>query len=308
MSSQQTALVTGTSKGGIGDYLAQDLHKRGFRVFATARSPAKVQHLKEMGLHIVLLEVTDSESIGKAAEEVNGLTGGRLDILINNSGVGYMAPLLDADMATAKALFDVNVWGVLEVTNAFSPMLIASKGTIINIGSVVSRIPIPFQGIYNVSKAALEHLSRQMRVEFTPLDVKVIHVSVLIRKMPLTRANQAQVVTGGIKTPFFAHAGVTELTEASPYYPGREELGGWISGEAHEALQPTPPEVFAKRVIDNALGFFPTTCQYAGYGSLITWFCSKVLWNNATDMVLWAMGMPDIKKAIFGNKKQKKIE
>ncbi|KAF4996290.1 hypothetical protein FDECE_12512 [Fusarium decemcellulare] len=291
MSSQKTALVTGTSKGGIGDYLAQDLYKRGFRVFATARSPAKVQHLKEMGLHVVLLEVTDSDSIRKAAEEVNGLSGGKLDILINNSGVGYMAPLLDADMATAKALFDVNVWGVLEVTNAFSPMLIASKGTIINIGSVVSRIPIPFQGIYNISKAALEHLSRQMRVEFTPLDVKVIHV-----------------VTGGIKTPFFAHAGITELTEASPYYPGREELGGWISGEAHEALQPTPPEVFAKRVIDNALGFFPTTCQYAGYGSLITWFCSKVLWNNATDMVLWAMGMPDIKKAIFGNKKHKKIE
>ncbi|KAJ3527333.1 hypothetical protein NM208_g10752 [Fusarium decemcellulare] len=289
--SQKTALVTGTSKGGIGDYLAQDLHKRGFRVYATARNPAKVQHLKEMGLHIVLLEVTNPNSIRKAAEEVNGLSGGKLDILINNSGVGYMAPLLDADMATAKALFDVNVWGVLEVTNAFSPMLIASKGTIINIGSVVSRIPIPFQGIYNVSKAALEHLSRQMRIEFTPFDVKVIHV-----------------ITGGIKTPFFAHAGVTELTEASPYYPGREELGGWISGEAHEALQPTPPEVFAKRVIDNALGFFPTTCQYAGYGSLIAWFCSKVLWNNATDMILWAMGMPDIKKAIFGNKKQKKIE
>lgn len=88
MSSQRTALVTGTSKGGIGDYLAQELHSRGFRVFATARSPAKVEYLQEMGLDIVLLEVTDSDSIKKAVEQVTEATGGRLDILVNNSGVG----------------------------------------------------------------------------------------------------------------------------------------------------------------------------------------------------------------------------
>lgn len=92
MSARKTALVTGTSKGGIGDYLARELHSRGFRVFATARTPSKVQHLKDMGLDIILLEVTDSESIKKAAAEVSAITGGTLDILINNSGIGKNAP------------------------------------------------------------------------------------------------------------------------------------------------------------------------------------------------------------------------
>lgn len=55
-------------------------------------------------------------------------------------------------------------------------MVLASKGTIINIGSVAARVPMPFSGIYNISKAALEQLSRQMRVEMEPLGVKIIHV------------------------------------------------------------------------------------------------------------------------------------
>lgn len=91
MTAQKTALVTGTSQGGLGDYLAQDLHRRGFRVFATARSPSKVEHLKEMGLGVVLMEVTDSTSIKKAVEEVRALTEGKLDLLVNNSGVGKLS-------------------------------------------------------------------------------------------------------------------------------------------------------------------------------------------------------------------------
>lgn len=149
-----------------------------------------------------------------------------------------MASLLDADMTPAKAMFDVNVWAVLELTQAFSPLLIASKGTIVNIGSVAGRLPIPFEGIYNISKAALEHLSRQMRVEFAPFDVKVVHVSFFTWGLS-NQAKYVQVVTGGIKTGFFAHAEETELPETSPYYPGREALGPWMKGEANTTLQPS---------------------------------------------------------------------
>ncbi|KPM45313.1 hypothetical protein AK830_g1129 [Neonectria ditissima] len=286
MASQKTALVTGTSKGGLGDYLARELHQRGFRVFATARSPSKVQHLKDLGLDIVLLEVTDSESIKKAAAEVNSLSGGKLDVLINNSGIGDKAALLDVDLATAKSVFDVNIWGVLEVTQAFSPMIIASKGTIVNIGSVVGRVPIPFNGIYNISKAALEHLSRQMHVEMAPFDVKVVHV-----------------VTGGINTSFFSHAGEAVFSKTSLYYPARDSLGPWLSGQAQEVLQQTSPEKYAKNVIDSVLSKYGSSCLYTGYGSFAAWFFSKCLWNNATDILLRLMGVPDMKKSIFGNKK-----
>lgn len=88
MTDRKTALVTGTSKDGLGDHIARELHRRGVRVFATARTPSKVAHLKDLGIEVISLEVTDSASIQQAAAEVHSLTGGKLDILVNNSGLG----------------------------------------------------------------------------------------------------------------------------------------------------------------------------------------------------------------------------
>jgi len=88
MAQQKTVLITGCSEGGIGDALAKSFHKKGLRVFATARNLAKVQHLKELGLDILPLDVTDDVSIKKAVESVKAATGGTLDILVNNSGAG----------------------------------------------------------------------------------------------------------------------------------------------------------------------------------------------------------------------------
>lgn len=87
---QKTVLITGCSEGGIGDALAKTFHKKGFRVFASARNTAKVQHLMDMGLEIVQLDVTDEESIKKAVSTVKAATGGYLDFLVNNSGAGNL--------------------------------------------------------------------------------------------------------------------------------------------------------------------------------------------------------------------------
>lgn len=76
-------------------------------------------------------------------------------------------------------MFDVNLFGLLEMIQVFSPLLIASKGRIVNIGSIVSKVPVPFQGIYNASKAALEQMSAQLRVELKPFGITVIHVRTL---------------------------------------------------------------------------------------------------------------------------------
>lgn len=88
MSTRQSALVTGASRGGLGDALAQELHARGFRVFATARTLPTVQHLKDLGMDVVEMDVADSTSIRNAAAQVASLSGNRLDILINNAGTG----------------------------------------------------------------------------------------------------------------------------------------------------------------------------------------------------------------------------
>jgi 1-acylglycerone phosphate reductase len=87
-SSQKTVLITGTSEGGIGDALAKEFHRKGLRVFATARNLAKVQHLKELGVDVIQLDVVDQASIQEAVKHVSALTGGKLDILVNNSGNG----------------------------------------------------------------------------------------------------------------------------------------------------------------------------------------------------------------------------
>lgn len=87
---KKSVLITGCSQGGIGDALATTFHKKGLRVFATARNLAKVQHLKELGLEILLLDVTDDASIKQAVESVKAATGGTLDVLVNNSGGGTL--------------------------------------------------------------------------------------------------------------------------------------------------------------------------------------------------------------------------
>lgn len=82
------ALVTGCSEGGIGDFLAQEFHRNGVHVFATARTLSKIQHLGALGLITIQLDVTSPKSIEKAVVEVEKVTGGKLDFLVNNAGMG----------------------------------------------------------------------------------------------------------------------------------------------------------------------------------------------------------------------------
>jgi 1-acylglycerone phosphate reductase len=84
----KVVLITGCSKGGIGDALAQEFYRQGLRVFATARDLAKIQHLKTMGLETLQLDVTSEESIQNAATYIKEATGGKLDFLVNNAGIG----------------------------------------------------------------------------------------------------------------------------------------------------------------------------------------------------------------------------
>jgi 1-acylglycerone phosphate reductase len=85
---RRSVLITGCSQGGAGEALAHTFLQNGFRVFATARTLSKIQHLEAEGIDIVELNVLETQSIKRAAEKVSSLTGGTLDILINNAGAG----------------------------------------------------------------------------------------------------------------------------------------------------------------------------------------------------------------------------
>ena len=147
--SRPTALITGCSQGGIGDALARQLASRGYHVFATVRNPSKAAHYAEAEeIEIVQLDVTSSTSIDTVVGHLRDrLAEGKLDVLVNNAGFGATGPLIEADLATAKQLYDVNVLGLLAMTQAFAPMLIASKGKLVNISSVGGILAMPWTGM-----------------------------------------------------------------------------------------------------------------------------------------------------------------
>ena len=90
----RTILITGCSDGGLGAALAIAFHKRGNRVFATARNTAKMASLKAAGIDTLALDVLSDDSIKACVEQVSSLTGGSLDMLVNNAGAGYSMPLV----------------------------------------------------------------------------------------------------------------------------------------------------------------------------------------------------------------------
>lgn len=152
----RSVLITGCSKGGIGDGLAREFHSRGLTVYATARDPAKMAHLKDLGIRTIVLDVTSLESIAEAVKLVRELTGDRgSDILINNAGLATILPFADLPLDEMKRIMDTNVTGVFAVTQAFLPLLIQSKATMVNIGSINEVITPALQIPYNASKAAL---------------------------------------------------------------------------------------------------------------------------------------------------------
>ncbi|KAL2071760.1 hypothetical protein VTL71DRAFT_12995 [Oculimacula yallundae] len=229
------ALITGCSAGGIGDALAQEFHAKGVHVFATARTLSKISHLKNLGLTTLELDVTSSKSIEAAITEVTKITGGKLDFLVNNAGMGSTMPLLDTKLDVAREVFELNFFSIIAMTQAFGPSLIAAKGKVINVGSIVGRMANAYTGIYNTSKAAANLLSETLRVELAPFGVEVI-----------------TVVTGIVKTEFFNNQGTVVLPPDSLYLPVQSYINDAATGKeiANGAMDVS---VYARGVVANAM-------------------------------------------------------
>jgi NAD(P)-dependent dehydrogenase (short-subunit alcohol dehydrogenase family) len=174
-----TVLITGAT-GGIGRHAALYLAERGYHVIATGRSSAALAELateaRPVGLLTPLqLDVTDPASITSAADTVDKLTGGHgLDVLVNNAGYGEIAPLEMISDADLRANYETNVFGLLAVTRAFLPaMRRRGRGRVINVSSLGGLFTLPFFGVYNSTKHAVESLSDAFRLELRPFGVEV---------------------------------------------------------------------------------------------------------------------------------------
>lgn len=166
------ALVTGASTG-IGNATAKTLQDAGFRVFGTSRRAAAE---RSDGVTMLTCDVTDDGSVAKLIDDVLA-EAGRIDLLVNNAGVGLLGGAEESSIVQAQALFDVNVFGVLRMTNAVIPtMRRQGSGRIVNLSSVLGFIPAPYFALYASTKHAIEGYSESLDHELRQFGVRVVLV------------------------------------------------------------------------------------------------------------------------------------
>ncbi|KAK4241481.1 NADPH-dependent 1-acyldihydroxyacetone phosphate reductase [Achaetomium macrosporum] len=276
-----TILITGCSAGGMGAALASTFHSAGHHVYATARNPSKLAPLAKQGIQTLTLDVTSPSSIAAAVASVTAsLPAGQkgLDMLINNAASHYMMPTVDASLDAARALFDLNVFAQLAVTQAFLPLLLRSSSSlsqnnsfqpmIVNHTSVGSVATLPFHGIYNASKAALAMLSSTMRMELAPFGVRVVDLK-----------------SAGVRTNIIGNSNVHDparadrLPEGSIYAPAREAVERAMAQEGFRG-KGMAPEQWAREVAGLLLGGRgdPPRVIWKGEGAMLARVAAAVPW------------------------------
>jgi NADP-dependent 3-hydroxy acid dehydrogenase YdfG len=169
----KTILITGASSG-IGKAAAKKFAAEGWNVIATMRSPEKEQELSSIeNIFITRLDVEDNDSIGKAVQA--GIeTFGKIDTLLNNAGMGLLGPFELATREQVRKQFDINVFGLMDVTRAILPHFRANRaGTIINISSQGGRVTFPNISLYHATKFAIEGFSEALSYELISQNIRL---------------------------------------------------------------------------------------------------------------------------------------
>src|SRR6266511_5084552 len=157
--SPQVAVVTGASSGS-GEATPLTLADAGFRVIGTSRDTSRI--VPGNGVTFLDLDVTSDESVASVVEQVLERFG-RLDVLVNNAGLGANGAAEEISVAQTQSLFDVNVFGLIRMTKAVLPHMRAQGGgRIINISSVLGFLPAPYMAVYAASKHAIEGYSESL--------------------------------------------------------------------------------------------------------------------------------------------------
>jgi len=169
----KVVLITGGSSG-IGKSIGEYLHHKGFVVYGTSRNPQKITNSV---FPLIALDVRNLESIRTAVAKVISVSG-RIDVVINNAGVGIIGPVEEIPTEEIRNNFETNLFGPIEVMKAVLPQMRAQKsGLIINITSIAGYMGLPYRGIYSAAKGALEILTEAIRMEVKPFGIEVTNVA-----------------------------------------------------------------------------------------------------------------------------------
>ncbi len=169
----KVVLITGASSG-IGKSIGEFLFEKGFKVYGTSRNPEKYLDSK---LELLILDVRNPETIKSTIDYIIQKSG-RIDIVINNAGVGITGPLEEIPMKEIKNNFETNFFGPIEIIKAVLPqMRLQKSGLIINITSIAGYMGLPFRSIYSASKGALELITESLNMEVKPFGIHIANVA-----------------------------------------------------------------------------------------------------------------------------------
>ncbi len=169
----KVVLITGASAG-FGNLAVKELIKQGHKVYAGARRLEKMRELEKLGAKVYKMDVTLDEDVNTVVADIIK-NEGKIDALVNNAGYGGYGMVEAVTLDEARRQFDANVFGLARVTKAVLPQMRKQKsGTIINMSSVVGKVPSPMIGWYGASKHAVEALSSALRAEVKSFGIKVV--------------------------------------------------------------------------------------------------------------------------------------
>ncbi|TWG93924.1 NADP-dependent 3-hydroxy acid dehydrogenase YdfG [Nocardioides sp. J9] len=207
--SSRLAVVTGASSG-IGAATARHLAREGFEVVCAARRTDRIEALAaEIGGRAVACDVTDADQVAALAEAV----GPRLDVLVNNAGGAFgLAPVAEADTDQWRRMYDVNVIGLMQVTRALLPALVAGgAGVVVNVGSLAGRTAYEGGAGYTAAKHGTRVVTETLRLELYDQPVRVCEVApgmVRTEEFSLVRFDgdqeRADAVYAGVAEPLVA--------------------------------------------------------------------------------------------------------
>ena len=170
----KVVLITGGSSG-IGKAIGEYLTNKGFTVYGTSRNPEKYQ--EKFPFSLLKMEVTQIDSITEVVSTIIEKES-RLDVIINNAGIGITGPIEETPDSEIKNAFNVNVHGPINVIKAGIPqMRKQGSGLIINITSIAGYMGLPYRGIYSATKAALEITAEAFRMEIQQFGIRMTNIA-----------------------------------------------------------------------------------------------------------------------------------
>lgn len=248
-STKPAVLITGCSSG-LGHALAVRFVRAGYPTYATARRPATIADLKELGCTTLALDVTDTASIKEAVARVEQ-EHGSVGILVNNAAIGLMAPMELVPLSTVRQQYETNVFGLLSVCQAALPaMRRRGTGRIVNIGSSGGEWTTPAGGVYQATKYAVDSMTDALRMEVKSFGIDVV------------------LIEPGAISSDFAKNGSVLHDENGPY----EQLMRGVDRLTSQAIEPgapgtwTPAEV-AQHVFKASTARRPKTRYRIGFVS-----------------------------------------